>query len=69
MICEATEEQIVRDFFRQRFKREPESDRAYFEEWRERFFVRPPPEDFMDTESRLAYIKVLRDALKRKCGD
>jgi hypothetical protein len=70
MECNVRElkEKILRGFFIERFKRKPEEDPSYFGEWKERFFDRPPPEVFMDSESRMAYIKVLTEAIEKCCG-
>ena len=51
--------QMVREFFILRFRRMPESDRMYFDEWCERFSKGEKSAiSRMDSESRKAWIKV-----------
>lgn len=54
---------LVREFFIRRFKRKPEHDPSYFEEWVERFRG-GRPEQYMDRQSREVYQQLISEKAK-----
>lgn len=50
---------LARQFFEKRFERKPEEDKAYFDEWENRFLT-GHPETYMDFESLQVYLEILR---------
>jgi hypothetical protein len=53
---------LLREWFIKRFRKTPEQDKSYFNEWVERFDTGSPYR-YMDFESRRAYLDVLKERM------
>jgi hypothetical protein len=58
---------ILNLFFERRFKKKPESDKHYYNEWLERF-QGGSPFRYMDFESRRIWLQVLKERINAYGG-